>query len=516
MSLKEVVQQRYFTKKDSDSKVSSESVKEIEESTYKYLAELVPSSRALGILRQLKEYKIVPAGRILSNCLKPHPYKHMVNCSAVHVKDTLESWCKTNTDIVLGSKCGIGFGIDCSDVRPGGSLLSSGLGRAGGVMAKFHYDNEAIRSVIQCNDRHGALLASLRYDHPEIFEFINSKNWPVEIRKAKEKDIKAHAPYDHMNLSVYIDDLEFIKTQAFYNMVDHAVKYGDPGFIFNWNDPEYRFRNACTEAIFRIPLNSCVLGGVNWANIKNIDEFYSCVFNLTCLLIVIQLITDVPTEEFRKAKTEDPQVGVGIMGFHEWLTLRGYGWELNSELEDWLITYQIATEDANDFMVSRGFSRMNKLRSLQPTGTTSLLAETSAGVDPIYAKAYRRSYYEHGEYKSTSTNDVVIQKLHDSGIDVSGIKTAHEIDIVARLKMQSFLQKYVDQAISTTINLPASTEVEDIIDPIVEYAPKLKGLTLYRDGTHHGQVLVPQDFNTDVKKTSYIDVCKLSDGGGCG
>ena len=508
MSLAYIARNRYFK----DHK---------EQDTYRYLTNMTFTSDRTNwerLYTYLSKQEIVPAGRILSNCLKPRPYKAMINCSSVRPQDNIESWGDTIKNVILGSKFGIGFGIDGSLIRAKGSKLKSGLGRCGGVMGLFHALNEAIRSIIQENDRHGALLAQLSYDHPDIHDFINAKIWSKDILEAKKKDIKTIASFDHMNLSVYIDNLRYLNTQSFRNMVDHAIKYGDPGFIFNFinTEQEYNLRNACAEACFRNPLNSCILGAVNLAKISSLDHLYHTVFCLTCLLIRVQEETDTPTKEFENAKNEDPQVGVGLMGLHEWLICRGYPWEPNLELTDWLETYVIATEDARDYMHKRGSSFFNKLRSCQPTGTTSLLGETSAGVDPIYSLAYERRYYDNGEYKRVVTNDVVIQKLYDKGVDVSKIETAHEIDFIKRLEMQTYLQIYIDQAISTTINLPEEVKVDDIIGAVRRFAPGLKGLTLYCDGTHGGQVFTPCTFDTGNKKESFVNICSLTDGGGCG
>lgn len=195
---------------------------------------------------------------------------------------------------------------------------------------------------------------------------------------------------------------------------------------------------------------------------------------------------------------QNSRIGLGLMGMHEWLLQRGHKYEMTDELKQWMRVYESESKRSADAHCDRLFLKRPKgYRAIAPTGTISILAGTTSGVEPIYAVAYRRRYLTDGtKWKHQFVVDGTAQALIDGGIKPENIESAVDLagDPERRIKFQYELQKYVDHAISSTINLPAwgsDLNNEDTImkyaETIAKYAPGLRGLTVYPDGARGGQ-----------------------------
>lgn len=221
------------------------------------------------------------------------------------------------------------------------------------------------------------------------------------------------------------------------------------------------------------------------------------------------------------------------MGIHEWLLQRGYSYEVNDELRQWLEVYRKDSERAANEHCDRFYiSRPVAYRAIAPTGTIGILASTTTGIEPLFAVAYKRRYLTDGtkwkyQYVVDATADRLIK---DCGLKPESIDTAYKLshDYERRIKFQADVQDYVDMSISSTINLPAwgtkdnnESHIGRFANILANYAPRLRGFTCYPDGSRGGQPITEVDYNEAIGKTGieYVehDVCSLTNHGGtCG
>jgi len=217
------------------------------------------------------------------------------------------------------------------------------------------------------------------------------------------------------------------------------------------------------------------------------------------------------------------------MGVHEWLLQRGYGYECVPELHEWLTVYkEVSDKVAKEFSERLGVSTPIACRSIAPTGSIGILAGTTTGLEPCYAVAYKRRYLQGGsnwlhQFCIDSTAQAVINA---TGCDPSSIETASSLakDPERRIKFQADVQDYVDMAISSTLNLPAwgsewnnEERVEEFARIVAKYAPRLRGLTFYPDGSRGGQPITEVPYEEAIHQVGVVyeetDSCK---GGVCG
>jgi ribonucleoside-diphosphate reductase alpha chain len=240
--------------------------------------------------------------------------------------------------------------------------------------------------------------------------------------------------------------------------------------------------------------------------------------------------SDVPYSQISLVREKNRRLGLGLMGLHEWLLTRGKRYGPDPDLEGYLREYAQSTEVAAKWADQWDLSRPKKTRAIAPTGTISIIAETSSGIEPIFCTAYKRRYLKGSAWNYQYVIDPVAKKLVDSGVRPENIEDSYTLaeDIERRLGFQAWVQQYVDHAISSTINLPAwgspvnnEDKAAEIGQIIFKYLPKLKGLTLYPEGARGGQPLVPVQFATALKHLGEIfvegaNVCSITGRGSCG
>lgn len=280
----------------------------------------------------------------------------------------------------------------------------------------------------------------------------------------------------------------------------------------------------------------CNLGSINLSRIESIAELSDVVELSTKFLLCGTLRAHLPYLHIAKVREKNRRLGLGLMGVHEWLIQRGYTYEVCPELNQWLSVYKGVSEST-----SKSFSELLSVstpvanRAIAPTGTIGILAGTTTGIEPIYAVAYKRRYLTRGKrWKYQYAVDHAAQTVvNETGVDPDSIETALSLssDIERRVRFQADLQDYVDMGISSTLNLPNSDssdysrEVGDrFADVLATYAPRLRGLTCYPDGSRGGQPLTTVPYEDAVKHlgtefdehVEYNDVCEITGGGHCG
>lgn len=262
----------------------------------------------------------------------------------------------------------------------------------------------------------------------------------------------------------------------------------------------------CTEVTSEDDSDVCNLGSVNLAACENIAEFTDVVRLAAKFLVCGTIRAELPYEKVYKVREKNRRLGLGLMGIHEWLLRRNYRYEVTPELHTWLAVYASESEAAANEHCDRFYiNRPKAYRAIAPTGTIGILAGTTTGIEPIYAVAYKRRYLTEGtKWKYEFAVDSTAQLLIESGISPDAIETAVDLskDPERRIKFQADVQDYVDMAISSTLNLPTwgsagnnVDKVEQFAEVVSKYAPRLRGLTFYPDGSRGGQPInaIPYD-----------------------
>ena len=485
----------------------------------------------------IKEMKFIPGGRYLYYAGRP--FKAYNNCFLLRAEeDTREEWANVTWRAMSCLMTGGGIGIDYSRLRPAGKALSRTGGTASGPIPLMYAINEIGRNVMQGGSRRSAIYASLNWQHDDVHQFLESKNWSDEIRAAKLKDFNAWAPLDMTNISVNYDDAALVggleNNPVFLKNVRQALSTAEPGFSFNFGDKQNEtLRNACTEVTSEDDSDVCNLGSINLGAISNLEEFKSVVGLASKFLVCGTLRADLPYDKVYRIREKNRRLGLGLMGIHEWLLQRGYKYEVSPELHKWLEIYRDESKRSADEHCDRLYiSRPVAYRAIAPTGSIGILAGTTTGIEPLFAVAYKRRFLTEGtkwkyQYVVDGTAQTLIQQY---GVNPDSIESALDLstNYEQRIKFQADIQDYVDMSISSTINLPAwgskennETRVGEFAKILAKYAPRLRGFTCYPDGSRGGQPLTAVPYAEAIKHKDavydeVVDICDLTGGGTCG
>ena len=477
------------------------------------------------------DFKFMPGGRYVNYAGRDASYWN--NCYLLRLEeDTREEWAHLTQRAMSCLMTGGGIGIDVSIARPSGRRLRRTGGVASGPIPLLHTLNEVGRNGMQGGSRRSALYGSLNWQHEDAVDVLTAKNWhsmlvgnrkEYSLSDLKKLDFNFPAPLDMMNVSLNYDDaflqeLEKSKLpEIFISNTKQAMMTGEPGFSFNFGTQENEtLRNACTEITSEDDSDVCNLGSVNMANIETIEEFKDVVRIASKFLVCGTIRAELPYPKVLEVRQKNRRLGLGLMGMHEWLLKRGYTYEINEELKKWLKVYRDESERSANKHCDRFYlSRPKGYRAIAPTGTISILAGTTSGVEPVYATAYRRRYLTDGtkwkyQFVVDGTAEAIIKS---TGISPDKIESAVDLaaDPERRIKFQFELQKYVDHAISSTLNLPEwgtelnnEDKVAGFAKIIAKYAHGLRGLTLYPNGSRGGQPITPCDYEEAHSKRGVI------------
>ena len=475
---------------------------------WEVVGKLYPS-KYQAIYKAIKEKKFIPGGRYLYAAGRP--YNQTQNCLLMSVEDTRQSWAGLTRRVVEGLSTGAGIGVVYSKIRPRGSKIKGMGGEATGPIALMQMINEIGRHIQQGGSRRSALWAGLHWSHADVMEFITLKDWIPEVRALKEKDFNYPAPMDGTNISVILDDAFFdayhnvdnpIHTHAkdvYWKVVKRMLKTSEPGFSVDiGKNAGEHLRNACCELTSSDDNDICNIGSINLAAVETIEEFAELVDLATLFLLCGTLYSKLPYDEVEITREKNRRLGLGLMGIHEWLLVRGKRYGADNELAKWLEVYAMSTSIAHRYADALGVSRPVKTRAIAPTGTLSIIAETSAGIEPLFCVAFKRRYLKGTTWHYQYVVDATAQRIIDKGVHPDAIEDAYSLanDVERRVQFQHFVQQYVDHGISSTINLPAwGTEfnnertVERFGNMLMQYLPGLRGITTYPDGSRGGQPL---------------------------
>ena len=503
------------------------------------------------LIDHISNLRFIPGGRYLYYAGRDK--KFFNNCYLLKAEeDNREDWAKLSWEAESCLMTGGGIGADYSVYRQEGQILKGTGGVSSGPIPKMQMINEIGRHVMQGGSRRSAIYASLNCKHPDIDQFLISKNWhdmPVgttgqTIFDIKQDDFNFPAPLDMTNISVNYDTewlLNYWETgevgDVFKTNVYQALRTAEPGFSFNFFEKENEtLRNACTEVTSEDDSDVCNLGSLNLARIDDLNQLREVVALATKFLLCGTLRAQLPYDKVYKVREKNRRLGLGLMGLHEWLIQRGGRYETTPELHRWLKVYEAESDKiARDFADQLSISRPVAVRAVAPTGTIGILGGTSTGIEPIFAVAYKRRYLKSRRWHFQYVVDSAAQEMIEI-YDIKPDKIESALDLAGdyerRLNFQANVQEYVDMAISSTINLPSwDTEnnnedgVEKFTKTLAKYAHRLRGFTCFPDGCRGGQPLTSVSYEEATEKLGEEfedniqahDICDISGSSGiCG
>jgi ribonucleoside-diphosphate reductase alpha chain len=478
-------------------------------------------------------------------------------CFVLPVEDSMEGIFGALHHAALIHKSGGGTGFAFSRLRPKNSTVGTTGGVASGPVSFMKIFNTATEQVKQGGTRRGANMAILRVDHPDIMEFIFSKEDNSELNNfnisvgVSDKFMEAAAKEEEYNL---IDPRDqnavgaLNATEVYQTLVKQAWKNGDPGIIFldriNEDNPtpqlgDIESTNPCGEQPL-LPMEACNLGSINLAKfvLENGDGPVIDYEGLKALVSATVRFLDntidmsrYPLPEIHEMVHGNRKIGLGVMGFADML----YQLKIPYNSEEALATAETvmrflqenAHETSQNLAEERGVfpnweksiykDQGVKLRNatcttIAPTGTLSIIAGCSSGIEPLFALSFVRNvmdndkllevnpYFEEvandQRFYSRELMDEIakrgsIKKIKQIPKDVRKVfVTAHDVSPDWHIRMQAAFQKYTDNAVSKTVNLPHDATVDDVMKVYnLAYELSCKGVTIYRDGSKENQVL---------------------------
>lgn len=336
---------------------------------------------------------------------------------------------------------------------------------------------------------------------------------PTQRLQPEVKDYKPYRPSCVKVISVEDDGFEDVYC-ADVGVAEHS--FMAEGVIIS----------NCCELTSRDTDDICNLGSINLANIKDPEELALVVKYATLFLLAGTIYSDIPYEDVRKVRAKNRRLGLGLMGVHEWLLKRGYAYEPNEELAKWLEVYATSGDHASQWARQHDLSVPVKTRAIAPNGTIGIIAETTTGIEPIFCTAFKRRYLEAGDtWKFQYVVDPTARRLvEEEGIEPQAIEDSYSLayNVEKRIAFQAFVQRYVDHAISSTVNLPYPIEDELEVDlfknMLFSHLSDLRGVTCYPNGARGGQPLTPATYEEAVAQEGVVfeedeSRCK---GGQCG
>ncbi len=475
-------------------------------------------------------------------------------CFVLPIEDSLDGIFKTMHNAAKIHQAGSGTGFSFSRIRPKGSFVSSINGYASGPISFIKLYNMETKIVNMGGKQRGANMAVLRVDHPDILEFITCKQTEGDIA--------------HFNISVALTDkfMQALEVNGSYDLIDPKTKQivskmsaksvfdlivnmawtnGEPGIIFIDEINRYNFvpnmgelesTNPCGEQPL-LPYESCNLGSINLANMVKDgkiewDKLRETVAIATRFLDNVIDVNRYPIPEIEKVTKTSRKIGLGIMGWADMLLQL----KIPYNSDDAVYLAEKVMKFINDVGVETSVSlgkekgsfpafkdskweqdgyesmRNATVTTIAPTGTISMIADASSGIEPLFSIAYtkialdekefvyvnkyfeseakRRGFYSE-ELMYKIAREGGIQHLDEVPEDVKKLfVTTHDIGTEWHVKMQSAFQKHTHNAVSKTINMPHDSTIEDVRNAYLSaYRLGCKGLTVYREGSREIEVL---------------------------
>ncbi|MBE3143054.1 MAG: adenosylcobalamin-dependent ribonucleoside-diphosphate reductase [Planctomycetes bacterium] len=474
-------------------------------------------------------------------------------CFVLPVEDSLDSIFSTVKNMALIEQTGGGVGFDFSRLRPRGDIVGSTKGVASGPVSFMRIFDTATEVIKAGGKRRGAMMAILLVDHPDIVEFITAKQNPtfltnfnvsVAITDDFLKSLEEDREYSLVNPRNK-EKVKQFKAKEIWNLIVHSAwASGDPGVVFideiNRHNPtphigKIESTNPCGE----LPLlsyESCNLGSINLSRMVengsiNWEKLRKTVQNAVHFLDNVVDTNIYPLKEIDKITHANRKIGLGVMGFADMLIMLGVPYDSEQALKLGEQVMQFVEEEGHKKSVEIAQKRGSfpnfkgsiwekkypafrnaTVTTVAPTGTISIIAGCSSGIEPLFAISFMRNVLNGARLFETNPlfeemakargfySSELLEKIARTG-SVQKIKgvpdnvkrlfvTALDIEPVWHIKMQAAFQKSTDNAVSKTVNIPNEAK-DDEVRAIYELAWKLKckGATVFRYGSKPEQVL---------------------------
>jgi len=557
-----VLERRYLTK-DGEGKVV-ETPQGLFRRVARHIAsaELVYNPKADASLYEEAFYKLMENLEFLPNSPTlmnaGHELGQLSACFVLPINDSMESIFDAVKYTALIHKSGGGTGFSFSRLRPERDRVGSTGGIASGPVSFMRVFDATTDVIKQGGMRRGANMAILNVEHPDILRFVEAKDNPEALT--------------NFNLSVAVTD-EFMKAvekgtdyslvnprtgdvvgklnarEVFNKVVDMAWRTGDPGIVFideiNRHNPtpelgRIESTNPCGEQPL-FPFESCNLGSINLSKMaadKNAQPHIDYEKVSRTVKLVVRFLDNVievnqfPLPEIEKMTKTTRKMGLGVMGFADVLIQLGIPYDSEQGLNTAEEIARFICEEANKASIELAQERgvfpafqgsiydapdgprfRNASRTtIAPTGSLSIIANCSSGIEPLFALSYVRHilegeefievnpYFEEAAKKGGFYSPELMKQLAEgkSLKNIEGVPeeakrlfvTAHDISPEWHVKMQAVFQKFTDSAVSKTVNFPHDATPDDVAKVyMLAYREGLKGITIYRDRSRESQVL---------------------------
>ena len=513
--------------------------------------------------RLMRSLEVLPNSPTLMNAGRE--LQQLSACFVLPVEDSLDSIFDKVKQTALIHKSGGGTGFSFSRLRPSGDVVGSTGGIASGPVSFIRAFDTATDVVKQGGTRRGANMGILNVTHPDAVAFIKSKedgkylnNFNISVGVTRDFMEKAKVGQDYDLLSPRTGEVvgQANAREVFDLMAEMAWKTGDPGLVFldviNRDNPnpqlgEIESTNPCGEQPL-LPYESCNLASVNLARMVQYDRaageavidwdrMARSVRTAVHLLDNVIDMNNYPIEEIEEMSKNTRRIGLGVMGFSDLLIQLGIPYDSAEALavaesvmkHIWQETHAASADLAGrrgpfpawegsaynrpvaESALGSGLMRNSAPTTIAPTGTISIIAGASSGVEPLFALSYVRNvmdntrlvegypYFQAVARREGFYSPELMEELAEKGsLQSTGapqwvkdvFRTSHDISPEWHVRMQAAFQKYTDNSVSKTINFPHDCTVDDVRRGyMLAYELGCKGITVYRDGSKDGQVL---------------------------